>query len=401
MTFLRHLITATGIAMMIPSVNAANPTIGNIIARLDTISSYNGQAAFTVSMPQLSEDIVYDVGLTQLSTPSDRLGCQSYIIDWTMKNTPGNATSGFSAYFNGNHYRYSGERIQEYHMEWDSIPFRPEVIGSRSEGVHRSVQFFNMLPQAISSELTRMKSDSAYHVEFHPDTLISGRHMTAVDALLLQDGVTAMEAEYLFDPATLLPVRIHLENNPGSISEQTVIIDYLANSKAELQTIDEPTLIDRYPDEFALFRESNFSIENLPGRQLPGFALPTTTGERYSRRSSDNFRQPTIVALLDASVSFSADVVRQLREAIDRMPVNADLIMAFVDNNVDRIESIVTGIRPGEHLLMSARPLVRDCGAASLPTVLITGADGKVKNVIIGYNKDLTSDVIQKMAIIK
>ena len=50
---------------------------------------------------------------------------------------------------------------------------------------------------------------------------------------------------------------------------------------------------------------------------------------------------------------------------------------------------------------MSAAPLIRDCGAASLPTVILVGTDGIVKDVIIGYNNDLASDVIQKMAVVQ
>lgn len=400
MSLSRHLTTVFGALLMLPSTFATTPSIVEITKRLDSLSSYSSRAKFSVSMPQLVEDIVYDVSLQQDDTHDDPLGSKSYLIEWSLKSDTREGGEGFAAYFTGNHFRYSGERLQEYHLEWDSIPFKPEIIGSRSQGVHRSVQFFNMLPQAIADELRRITTDSAYNIVFHADTLISGRRLTAVDAVMLQDGMTAIEAEYVFDPVSLLPLRIHLENNPGSISEQTVHIEYLASADTTLLTINEQMLIDRHPDVFSLYRESNFSIENLTGQRLPGFALPTTTGDRYSRRSGDPLRTHAIVALLDASGMFSPRVIDHLREAVDRLPVNADLIMAFADNNVDRIESVVPMLRPDEHLLMSSSPLIRDCGAASLPTILLVGQDGIVKNVIIGYNKDLTSDVIQKMALI-
>ena len=70
-----------------------------------------------------------------------------------------------------------------------------------------------------------------------------------------------------------------------------------------------------------------------------------------------------------------------------------------MDKHVDAIEEVVPEIRPGEHLLMGARPLARDCGVGDLPVVILTDASGTVKNVILGYNNDLASDVIQKMAL--
>ena len=56
-------------------------------------------------------------------------------------------------------------------------------------------------------------------------------------------------------------------------------------------------------------------------------------------------------------------------------------------------------MRPGEHLLTSAKSLARDCGAAAFPVTVITRADGTVADVVIGYNNDLTPVVIQKAAL--
>lgn len=70
-----------------------------------------------------------------------------------------------------------------------------------------------------------------------------------------------------------------------------------------------------------------------------------------------------------------------------------------LSNNVDEIEAIVPGLRIGEHLLMSAKPLARDCGATSFPTLIICRADGTVADIVLGYNNDMTSVVIQKAAL--
>lgn len=371
-----------------------------IADRLEELSGFRGNAKFTVSMPQMADDVVYFVNLQQSDSPDDPLGCDSYIIEWYPEDDA-NQNKGFAAYYLGNHFRFNGHRLQEYHLESDSIPFRPEVLGSKSQGVHRAAQFYAMLPQAIASELRRMEADKAYKVNFHPDTTVGGQHVTAVESVLDQAGVTASEAEYIFDRESGMPLRVTLENNPGSISEQTVVMEYIDTHTGSASEISEPVLIDRFPEAFGQYRESTFSIDNLPGQHLPAFAIPTTTGERYSRRAADPMRTPTIVALLDAEGGFTADAVDALRDAASRMPYQPDIIWAFTDNVADRIESVILRPEPGEHLLMSARPLARDCGASSLPAFIIVDKNGIVKNVIVGFNKDLASDVIQKMAVME
>ena len=55
---------------------------------------------------------------------------------------------------------------------------------------------------------------------------------------------------------------------------------------------------------------------------------------------------------------------------------------------------------PGEHLLLNARSLARDCGASSLPVVIIAAPSGVVKNVLLGYNSDLSTVVLQSIALL-
>lgn len=388
---------------MTTGARAATPqavgSIADITSRLNDLKCYRATARFTVSMPQLDDDIVYDLELTQSDNGNDPFGTKSYLIDWAMANHPAN--KGFSAYFSGNHYRFSGERLQEYHSDSDSVPFNPSAIGLRTPGVHRSAQFFNLLPQAIAAELSKMESDPAYKVTFRPDTTVGGLKVAAVVATLTVGGATAQEAEYLFDRTSALPLGFEIENSPGAISEQSVSMKYMDSATDNCTEISESTLIDTYPDIFAAYRESNYSISNLPGQQLPGFALPTSTGERYSRRSSDRFNAPTIVALLDSKSGFTRGLIDDLRRAAAMLPYSPDIIWAFADNVADHVEAVIERPEPGEHLLMSAAPLIRDCGAASLPTVILVGTDGIVKDVIIGYNNDLASDVIQKMAVVQ
>lgn len=382
------------------NANAASNTL--LQAAIDSLTAnrcVNATLNFSVTMPQLNDDVVYDITVTQ-TPPSGNPAIlpYDYLINWqlTGRETP---VSGFSAYFNGHHYRYANERLQEYHTQWDSIPF---ISINGSGGVQRQAQFANLLPSAVGAELARMASDKRYTLTVHPDTLISGIHRSVINSVMNINGTVAMEGEYILSRETLFPVRIVLENNPGALSEQTVSVTYSAISTSpQCSEINEQTLIHRYPDVFEKFRESNFRIENLPGTRLPGFALPTSTGERYSRHTSDKFRTPTILALMDATTGFAPDMVKDVRTAVTTLPYTADIIWAFVNNDIDAIEAVVPSVLPGEHLLTSARSLARDCGAASLPVLIFVNSNGTVADVILGYNNELSEIVIQKMALIQ
>ncbi|MDE6039626.1 MAG: hypothetical protein K2F75_06540, partial [Paramuribaculum sp.] len=76
---------------------------------------------------------------------------------------------------------------------------------------------------------------------------------------------------------------------------------------------------------------------------------------------------------------------------------SADIIWAFADRNVDSVEPQVGQLLPGEHLLISAQPLIRDCGATTLPAIILADREGNVVKVITDCNKAALSDVIQKM----
>ena len=49
---------------------------------------------------------------------------------------------------------------------------------------------------------------------------------------------------------------------------------------------------------------------------------------------------------------------------------------------------------------MNGKSLARDCGAASLPVVIMTDSSGKVKNVVLGFNNELGKVVLQTMALV-
>lgn len=372
--------------------------LNDIIASLEGITSYRADARLSVMMPQAADDVVYDLRLTAESAPDDRLSPCDYVIDWTLE-TPSGPVGGFSAYFDGHHYRYRSERLQEYHLEWDSIPFMPR--GDVAGGVQQKAQFANTLPAFIAADLRRMEADPAWSMTVSPTTR-DGVKCDKVTASMTVDGSECMKLEYYFDSATGLPVASEAENNIGAMSEQSVTVRYSPATTAPAVTEwSETALMAAYPEPFERFRENNFRIENLPGTRLPQFSLPTTTGERYSHAADDRFAVPTIIVLMDPATSHNSEEIADIRSAVDNLPFQADVIWAFTGNNVDQIETVLPSIRTGEHSLMSARSLARDLGATEMPVAVIAGTDARVRDVILGYNKNLPEVVIQKMALMK
>lgn len=366
---------------------------------LHNTAAYHAVACFTVSMPQLNDDVVYSLNLNQIPNLADTLLGLDYLVSWHSTSGTPTPIEGFSAYCGtGDHFRYNGHRLQEYHMAADTAPFQPNLNGIK--GVQCTAQFVDLLPFSIADEIDRMLADSAYTITTHTDTLVDGRRVDVLSAVLMHNGVVAKESEYIFERDTRRPLRIRHENSPGSISEQSVEIIYTESDTPGIDTLTEAALIDLYPDVFANLRQNNFRIQSLPGTRLPGFALVTPTRERYSRGVNDPFRAPTAVAFLNASDAMTAQVIDALRSAAAGSPVPFDILWVFTDKEIDAVEAATGQPREGEHILMSGRGLMRDCGAADLPAVVLCDADAVVRNVIVGFNNDMASDVIQMISLL-
>lgn len=374
--------------------------IDDVIKALEAADRYHAKATYEVVMPAFTNPIVYDIDLASSAAADDGLAPCSYIIDWKVP-TPSGHSEGFSTYSSGSHYRYRDNRLQEYHREWDSIPFGLGMANSPKslmKGVQNNAQFTDILPQYIACQLKNIKSDSTYSYRFTPDSIVNGAPLTVIKALQRYKGYDSKEITYFLNPGNYLPARIEIENNPGSIGEQAVTVNYSTLEPADTD-YSEKGLISRYPDAFGKYRLSYFKVENLPGTPLPGFSTPTPTGERYSRATGDGFHVPTLLVFLDPKVGSAAETIDLVRKGVDSLPMSADVLWVFTGNNIDDIESVVGRPRPGEHTLMSARSLARDCGVSTFPIVLFCNRDGVITGVEIGFNKNLTSDVIQKTVI--
>lgn len=395
--------------LIIPAVSEATqpqhiaPTPTVLAESLLNTTGYNGKARFEVLLPSAEDPVVYDITLQSDAAPADTLSPASYIIRWST-TTPGGPLDGFSAYFDGNHYRYrGGNRLQEYHAATDPTPFRPrQNDNSNRYGVQTNAQFADMLPQMIGTRIHEIISSAEYEYCFHPDTIVGGNRSVVIDGVRRVSGYDAMTFTYVFNKNTLMPVRTDIVNNPGSISEQYVSIEYLSDSAAPSIGYNEDSLIGQWPGVFQNLRQSTFRTDGLINRPLPQFSCRMPgSADRLSHSSSEGFASPTLLVFIDPGVATAQSTVKEIRSACDMIPSSTSVIWVTADKHEDSLTTLLGQLRPDETALVSAGSLVRDCGIALFPTIILADRAGKVRDIISGFNKDLSSIVIQKTMLIQ
>ena len=375
-------------------LSAVTASLSDIADRLDNLRDYAGKIKYDVLLPMAANDVEYTLNLFSTATPDDRLSPCDYLIDWTL-TTSENPSQGFSAYSDGHHYRYRDQRLQEYHFEADSLPF----LSGRT-AVQRSAQFADLTPQNVADQIRNIATDSAYTYKLYADTLVNGKRADVVKAVESQKGYVSRELTYIFDAATGLPQKFEFENNPGSISEQTVTVTFsYPENLAFVNDYSEPALIDRYPDVFSQYRQSNFRVENLPGTRLPAFSLPTLSQDRYIHNRDEKFRSPLVLVVLDPSVGSVTETIENVRKATSRLPFNADILWVFSTNHVETVAELVgEGNRVGETTLLSARSLLRDLGVTVTPTLIFVDTDATIRDTQIGQAENLPEIITRKFS---
>lgn len=373
--------------------------LSEIIDALKSIDCYKANVSYSVSLPQAEDDVRYSIMLESMKPSApDTLSPADYVIGWEFRSASGTDVSGFSAYYDGHHYRYRGDRLQEYHLKWDAAPFAERHQGGHTfPGVQRGVQFANLIPAFIALDLDEMARDSLYTVsiESAPDG------QQKVKAVMTVQGVVCLESVYTFEKTTMRPLAIATETNVGSISEQSMRAAYsYDNCDGPCTPVTEQELSRRWPDVFEKFRESNFRIENLPGSPMPAFSLPQPGGTRLTRSRGQAFGAPALIVIVDPAKGFAAETVKAVRSAVDKMAYEPEVLWAVASTNADRAAELISRARSGEAVALNATGLARDCGAASLPVIVMCRPDGTVSDVVLGYNNDLSSVVMQKMSLI-
>ncbi len=368
--------------------------------RLDAISPYVSDAHFEVLLPQAQDPVTYSLLLqSEKASQADTLAPCSYLITWSTESH-GSPLKGFSAYFGGDVYRFRNSKLQEYHYAQNPEPFSTTRHGVRG-GVQQSAQFAEFLPQFIAQRLRDMPSDSSYAYAFHPDTLVSGKRSIVVEGEKRSMGYVSSEFEYVFDFDSGLPVSVSLVNSPGAISEQLVDVTYSPSDEGPADFTEE-ALIERWPEEFELYRQDSFRSENLVGKALPSYSCPYLDGQgRAQHIAGEPLQRPAFIVVIDPEVATAQQTIADMRLAADALPQPIEVVWAFSDNHADRASDLLGALQPGETALISARSIVRNCGITLFPTVILVNSDATVADVIPGYNNQLSEIVIQKASIMR
>lgn len=369
--------------------------INEIGEKMKLTACYKDSVTYEVLLPSLADPVTYTIGLESAPAKGDTLAPCKYVITWSLP-APSGLAKGFSAYFDGSHFRFRDKRLQEYHYAENPDSFSP--LGRTDRGVQRQVQFADLLPQFIGEQFGRMAADSSYIVNLVPDTLVDGLRSVVVTGVRRVSGVDASEFLYVLDADSYMPRRIEFENNPGQISEQSIVIKYKRPAGKARCKITLESLMASQPEAFGKYRENTFSLETLPGRPLPRIVAPTATGERYMHEREESFSVPTVFVFLDATVGSTPDVIKAVRQGVDTLPFQTDVVWAFLNHRAEDVDGFTGENRPGEHLLINAGGAARDCGVGyTTPAMIFTATDGHVTDVQVGYNQDLPSIVIQKI----
>lgn len=376
----------------LPGVMSAETGFGlcKLADRIDSITPYSAHVSYAVALPMADDDIVYQLDIATSRNPSDPLLGYNYLIDWQLPVETG-ISEGFTAYFDGHHYRYRDHRLQENHFQWDSIPFI-----SSAGGIQRNGQFVDLLPENLALQLREMATDTTYSV-----TLTDNSRSIDVRGSRRVNGYESRQIEMLFDHDGL-PLKYSVLYNPGMLGEQEVNATYNYTLTPAIEAVtNEEDLMARYPEIFGKYRVSNYSVENLRGLPLPAFALPTLTRERYQHPKGQPFTSPAIIAVLDPMVASTPSTIATLRATVDTLPRQTLLIMIFASNDTDTIESLTAPERPGEVILTSGAPFIRDCGINAYPTILLCNSDATVAYVTLGISSSLADDLTQGGALLK
>ena len=343
--------------------------LDSIVAALDSLLPFSSTVSYAITLPQAEEDILYSVVLSEASA-------DQWLIDWSVASA---GQTGWTARTGGDFYNYRNRRLQEIHSGWDrqTLP---------------RAQFAELLPTGIADQLREIAGNPDRYTYEITESATS----VNVSANRLSAGRTDAEFRWSFDPNRLLPLSFSADYNPGAISSQQISASFTYGAVQSMTDINEDTLRRRYPDAFTNHRQSNFAIEQMRGEPLPGFSLPLAAGNgRLTRDEGDAFRQPTLVILLESQSALAPELVAEIRSAVDRSPVAADVIWASVERNPDSAVDLLGRLREGETALIGAKSLAADCGAAALPVILVCHTDGNVTDLSIGLNKDTATDVIQ------
>lgn len=365
-------------------------TLPAIADRMRAVECYRADADYEVLLPNFSDPVHYTIRL-QSQAEADSLAPCRYIIDWQLE-TPVSHSEGFSAYFDGTHFRFRDRRLQEYHVEEDAAVFAP--LADHTKGVQYQVQFAELLPPFLADHFLQMAADSTFH---YTVTQAGEVRINGVRRIM---GYDSVEFEYVLDPVSYMPLKIELVNNPAQMGEQVVTVNFSNTNLPVDCHIDAETLMLAHSVEFERYRSNSFSLEQLTGAPLPELTGKTIGGERFTRNRGQGTGRPLILAFVDAEVGTTPEVISAVRGATDFLPLSVDVIWAFMNRRPDVVEEVIGVVQPSETVLVNSGAAARQCGVGELtPALIFVDAKGNVTDVNLGFNQNLQSVVIQKAGI--
>lgn len=347
---------------------------------------------YSVSIPMRDNDIKYSAKIWSIYDPNDTLATSQYLIEYTHQS---DSLPSFNAYFKGNYYKFENERLQEYHWMWDSIPFKKI---DNSVGIYNSGLFAPFMPANIMASINNIMVTTGNYYKVYNDTLINNRRVNAIKLKEYIKGILSKEILYYTNPTSGTPLYYESLNNPNTIGEQLVTVHYDYSQPLEpIDSINEAVLRKRYNAAFSKYRLSNFSIENLPGRKLPMFSLPSTTSEKYTW--DGGFKNDAILAFLEVGNGMNKQLIKEVREAIKQSDVPINVLWVYNNRNLEAIYDEMPETRNDEYALIGGKSLATDIGVTGFPTLVFVAKNGIVRDIQLGYNKELKNIVIQKVAL--
>lgn len=378
------LATISFVSVSAKEISAENADLQKIAIRLEQTTAAHVQVNYEVTLPSAAVPVCYIVDADYSPIDNDTLSICNYIIEWKMSRKQGDLT-GFSAYFDGHHYRYRNSKLQEFHFTADPIPFR-------NAAVQKNAQFIDLLPPVFAQHIQQISQDSTYQY-----TVKTTGKTTTIEGVRRIKGFDAMKFSYKLDTGTCLPRETDIDYNPSSISEQNVHATFSYKESPQPLTFDENELYSRFPDEFLKFRTDNFQVDNMIGQLLPAFTALTPTRQRYAHDVSDGFVAPTVIVFLSPDISSTQSTIDAIRKAADNSPRQFNIIYAFNTRDAENAENaLVFSLKVNETALTHVENLIRKCGVTDFPTLLFCNTDGKIQDLQKSFNQNLDSIVIQK-----
>ena len=351
---------------------------------------YNASADVLVTLPITQQDVRYRVNVFSVSNPQDSLLSVKYLVEIVDSID----VKSFDAYFNGNFFSFSGNKMREYHWHQDSLPFVDRVVKTRSvPGVHKSGMVSVLIPAVMKSQLETISKDRRNKIQVVSDTILNGNHVSMMKVEEFLQGAPARYMELVVDKNTRKPINYTIISSPGTVGEQLLEVKFKDNNIGV--TIDENTLIARYPEIFSMYRTSNYGVESLVGKTLPIFTLPSLSGERYIWK--ERFNAPTMIVFLRVGDGVSAETINAVRRASVEAPLVTETLWVFLDKNMSAVIDIMGETVDDCVTLFNAEQFAMQCGITSTPTMLLVDKKGVIRSVMTGYSPKMKSELIQRI----